>query len=108
MTAAIVLASWIDQLDEDTTLGRPDLEIEMSEEVHSYQSVDVLVPEREHSEREVRRRYAQHGELGHADPVAFLLAYRGVNLGLLEAIFSGVTDSLNHLWHQGGRSCPGV
>jgi hypothetical protein len=74
MTAAIVLASWMDQLDEDTTLGGPDLEIEASEEVHSYQSVDALVPEREHSEGEVRRRYAQHGELGHADPVAFLLA----------------------------------
>jgi hypothetical protein len=32
MTAAINLVSWIDQFDEDTTLGRPDLEIEMSEE----------------------------------------------------------------------------
>jgi hypothetical protein len=88
MTAAINLVSWIDQFDEDTTLGTPDLEIEMSEEVHSYQSVNVLVPEREHSKREVRRRYAQHGELGHADPVAFLLAHRGVDLGLLEAVLS--------------------
>lgn len=52
MTAAIVLESWIDQLDEDTTLGGPDLAIEVSEEVHSYQSVDALVPEREHSEGE--------------------------------------------------------
>jgi len=62
----------------------PDLEIEVSEEVHSYQSVDVLVPEREHSDREVRRRYAQHGELGHTNPVAFLFADRGVNTAFLK------------------------
>lgn len=37
--------SWIDQLDENTLLGWPDLEVEVSEEVHSYESVDVLVTE---------------------------------------------------------------
>jgi hypothetical protein len=29
-------------------------------------------------------------------------------LGLLEAVSLGVTDPLDHLWHQRGRSCPGV
>lgn len=27
-------ASWIDQLDENALLGRPDLEVEVSEEIH--------------------------------------------------------------------------
>src|ERR1051325_9661418 len=91
MTAAT--SSSMDQLDQDTTLGGPDLEIEVSEEVHSYQSVDVLMPEREHSEREIGRRYAEHSELGHVNPVAVLLAHRGVNPGLLVAVSWGVTDS---------------
>src|SRR4029079_10696534 len=108
MTAAVVFRSWMDQLDQDTTLGGPDLEVEVSEGGHSYQSVDVLMPEREHSEREVRRRYAQHGELGHANPEALLLAHRGVDLGPLEAVSLGVTDPLDQLWHERGRSCPGV
>jgi hypothetical protein len=83
MTAAIVLASWIDELEEDTALGRPDLEVEVSQEVHSYQSVDVLMPEREHGEREIGRRYAEHSELRHVNPVAVLLADCGVNLAFL-------------------------
>jgi hypothetical protein len=40
--------SWIDQLDEDASLGRPDLEVEVSEEVHSDQPVDAFMIEVEH------------------------------------------------------------
>ena len=108
MMAAIVLASRIDDLEEDTALGRPDLEVEVSQEVHSYQSVDVLMPEREHREREIGCRYAEYSELSHVKPVAVLLADRGVNPGLLVAVSLGVTDSADYLGHQRGRSCAGV
>jgi len=53
------------------------------EEVHADQPVDVLVPEREHRKREVRRRHAEHGELGHAKPVAMLFPDGGVTLAFL-------------------------
>jgi hypothetical protein len=35
MTSTIVLTSSMDQLDDDTTLGGPDLEIEVAQEVSS-------------------------------------------------------------------------
>jgi hypothetical protein len=44
MTAADRPDLMDDQLDEDTTLGGPDLGIEVSEEVHSYQSVEFWYP----------------------------------------------------------------
>src|SRR5262245_29330153 len=78
-------------------LGRTDLEIEMSQEVHSYQSVDVLMPEREHGEREIGCRYAEYSELRHVNPVAVFLADCGVNPGLLVAVSLGVTDGLDQL-----------
>ncbi|TMQ05380.1 MAG: hypothetical protein E6J90_49160 [Deltaproteobacteria bacterium] len=53
------------------------------EEVHADQPVDVLVPEREHRKREVRRRHAEHGELGHAKPVAMFVPDGGVTLAFL-------------------------
>src|SRR5438105_260031 len=85
-TGSIVLASLIDELDEDTALRRPDLEVKVSQEVHSHQTVNVLMPEREHREREIGRRYAEYSELGHVNPVAVLLADCGVNPGLLVAV----------------------
>jgi hypothetical protein len=48
-------ASWTDQLDEDASLDRPDLEVEVSEEVHPEQPVDAFMIEIEHLERKVRR-----------------------------------------------------
>jgi len=70
-----------DQLDEDASLGRPDLEVEVSEEVHSEQPVDTLMIEVEHLEREVRRRYTESEELGYVQPIALFLPDRAVNLG---------------------------
>jgi hypothetical protein len=40
--------SSFDQLDDDLLIARPDLEVEVAQEVHTDESVDVLVPEREH------------------------------------------------------------
>jgi hypothetical protein len=40
--------SSLDQLDDDLSIARPDLEVEVAQEVHTDESVDVLVPEREH------------------------------------------------------------
>ena len=51
----------LDQIEMNEALGRPDLEVEVSEEVHAHQSIDVP-PEREHRDREVGRV-----ELGHVD-----------------------------------------
>ena len=60
-----MIESWLDQLDDDALLGRPDLEVEVSEEVHSEQPIDALVIEVEHLERKVRRGYTESEELGY-------------------------------------------
>lgn len=62
----------VDQLDEDLLIGRPDFEVEVSEEVHADEPIDILVSEREYSERKIRRRHAERGEFGHAKPVIML------------------------------------
>ena len=47
-------ASWTDQLNEDASLDRPDLEVEVSEEVHPEQPVDAFMIEIEHLERSAK------------------------------------------------------
>jgi len=62
--------SRLDQLQVDQALRRADLEVEVPEEVHPDQAVDVLVCEREDRECKVWRRRVENGELGDVNPVA--------------------------------------
>ncbi len=47
--------SSLDQLELDEALRRTDLDVEVPQEVHADEPVDVLVAERENREREVGR-----------------------------------------------------
>jgi hypothetical protein len=85
-------SSGLDPLDEDPPFGRPDLVVELAQEVQPEEAVDVVVAEVEHVDREARHRDPEGCELGHAQEIAFLAADGRVDAGTLDAVARAVPE----------------
>src|SRR3954464_13316325 len=56
-------------LDENAAFRRPDVVVEVAQEVHSEQAIDIIMTEVEYVDRKIHLRETEHGELGHAEDI---------------------------------------
>src|SRR5262249_11826000 len=89
-----------------TKIRRSTVEVEVSQKVHAHQSIDILVSQRKHRHGEARCGDAEYAELGHAEPIAVLLADGRMHLRPLEAVAPRIPQLADDLRRQRGGGSP--
>jgi len=91
----------LNSLDEDTPFGRPDLEVEVAQEVHPQHAIDS-VAEISNVHVHVRNGEPDRGELRNANDIAAFLRYCRTHDAASNSVCRGIPDRFGNGGNQSG------
>jgi len=104
---ATALSSRRDSPDEATPLGRPDLKVEVAQEVHPQHAIDSMA-EISNVHMHIRNDEPDRGELRNGNDIAAFLRYCRTHDAARNSIRRSVPDRFGNFGNQRGQGSAGV